>query len=93
MEQLGVKIVYRNKQQEPIYEKDYSLKEYTDMLRQEQLRLITDVEDLCYAANENNTKDEWDDDTWAAFCKIKHKLLDKAGEISRLPDVLIKIQE
>lgn len=55
------------------------------MLKADLLRLITDIEDLCYSVNGNRPKDEWSDETWSTFCKLKHKLLDKAGEISRLP--------
>jgi len=88
---LGVKVVYRNKEMEPVYTKTYSLKEYTDMLRTDLLRLVTDVEDLCYAANGNKDKEEWTDETFAAFNKIKHKLLDKAGDIGRLPENITEL--
>jgi len=57
-----------------------------EMVRADLLRLITDVEDLVYQANGNKPKNEWTDESWAAFCRIKHKLLDKAGDIGRLPD-------
>lgn len=83
---LGVKIVYRNKKLEPVYETTYSLRDYAEMIRTDILRLITDVEDVMYIANGNKPKEEWTDDSWIAFCKIKHKLLDKAGEIGRMPD-------
>lgn len=33
MKNIGVKVVYRNKDLEPIYERAYSLNEYTDMIR------------------------------------------------------------
>lgn len=63
------------------------------MVRADLLRLITDVEDLVYQANGNKPKDEWTDESWAAFCRIKHKLLDKAGDIGRLPDNLFEYTE
>ena len=88
---LGVQVVYRNRDMEPIYSKTYSLAEYTDMLRNDLLRLVTDVEDLCYAANGNKPKDEWSDATFSAFNKIKHKLLDKAGDIGRLPQNITEL--
>lgn len=78
-----VPVVYRNERQEPIYSKVYSLEEYTAMIRADLLRLISDVEDMAYEANDNKSKSEWSDSTWAAFCRIKHKQLDKAGEIGR----------
>lgn len=87
---LGVKVIYRNGQMEPVYEKEYSLRDYCDMLREDLLRLITDVEDMGYEANNGKKKEDWSDGTWSAFCKVKHKILDKAGDISRLPDNLIE---
>ena len=89
MEQnLGVKVVYRNNQMEAVYEKEYTLRDYCDMLREDLLRLITDVEDLAYRANDGKCKEEWSDSTWEIFGKIKHKILDKAGDIGRLPQNL-----
>lgn len=94
MKNIGVKVVYRNKDLEPIYERSYSLKEYTDMIRSDQLRLITDVEDMVYRANDNKPKTEWSSELWEDFCRIKHKLLDKAGDIGRLPEnVFLSNQE
>lgn len=90
---LGVKIVYRNEALKPVSEKVYLLREYTDMLRAELLRLIADIEDMAYQANDNKQKSEWSDESWAAFCKIKHKLLDKAGDVGRLPDNLVECEE
>ena len=81
-----VKIVYRNEKLEPVYEKRYGLDEYTEMLKFDLLRLITDVEDIIYECNDGRAKDEWTDSVWLKFCKVKHKILDKAGEISRLPE-------
>lgn len=89
----GVKVVYRNVQMDPVYEKTYTLEEYCEMLRGDLLRLITDVEDMAYEANGGKQKEEWTDSTWEAFCKIKHKILDKAGDISRLSDNLFEKQE
>lgn len=91
--QLGVQVIYRNKEMEPVYTKTYTLKEYTDMLRVDLLRLVTDVEELCYAVNGNKDKEEWSDETFDAFNKIKHKLLDKAGDIGRLPENITEIKK
>ena len=86
--ELGVRVVYRNREMEPTYSRVYTLSEYTEMLRVDLLRLVTDVEDLCFAANDNKPKEEWSDETFSAFSKIKHKLLDKAGDIGRIPENL-----
>ena len=90
--QLGVQVVYRNKDLDPVYSKTYTLQEYTDMLKTDLMRLITDVENLCYAVNDNKAKEEWNEDTFQAFLKIKHKLLDKAGEIKRIPENIVEIK-
>lgn len=73
---------------QPTYSKVYSLCEYTESLCSDLQHIISDVEDLCYAANQNKAREEWSDETFSAFCKIKHKLLDKAGEIRRIPENL-----
>ena len=88
-EKFGVKVIYRNEKLVPVCEKTYPLRDYTDMLKNDLLRLITDLEDVFYMVNDNKPKEEWSDSTWAAFSKLKHKILDKAGAISRLPDGLI----
>ena len=43
------------------------------MIRADLLRVITDVEDLVYLLNNSKPKNEWSDESWAAFCRIKHK--------------------
>lgn len=89
-EELNVRVVYRDGKMEPVYEKEYTLEEYTAMLRADLLRLITDIEDLVYRMNDNKPKCDWSDDSWSGFCKIKHKMLDKAGDIGRLPENISK---
>lgn len=91
--QLGVQITYRNKSLDPVCCKTYTLEEYTTMLKTDLLRLITDVENLCYAANDNKPKDDWDEGTFEAFLGIKHKLLDKAGEIARIPKNIVPMTD
>lgn len=93
MNNIGVKVTYRNEKLDPVYEKSYSLREYTEMIRADLLRLITDVEDMVYRMNGNKPKEEWSDESWEAFCRIKHKILDKAGDIGRLPDNVFECSE
>lgn len=45
---------------------------------------------MAYALNDNKPKSEWSNESWTAFCRIKHKLLDKAGEIDRLPQNIVE---
>ena len=85
MDELKVKVVYRDRDLNPTSEKTYLLRDYTDMLKMDILRAVADVEDLVYITNGNKPKDEW-----TAFQRIRHKLLDKAGSIGRLPNDIIQ---
>ena len=89
---LGVKVIYRNEKLEPVKEAACPLEDYLASMRVDILRVITDVEDALYAATGNAPKHAWNDKTWEAFCRIKHKLLDKAGEIGRLQDNLFEYE-
>lgn len=86
--ELRAKVTYRNRSMEPVYECDYPLKDYMDVLSMDMKKLISDVEDLVYQMNGNKAKDEWSEADLIAFNKIRSKLLDKAGEIGRLPDCI-----
>lgn len=48
---------------------------------------------MVYQANGNKPKEEWSDESWSTFCRIKHKLLDKAGDIGRLPENIFEYDE
>ena len=82
---ITVRITYRDKDLHPTYTKTYSLGEYADIIRADLQGLVGDVETLGYIANDNKPKEEWSDESFAVFSRVKHKLLDKAGEIGRLP--------
>ena len=84
-QEICVQIVYRDKDLQPTYVKNYSLGEYADSMRSDLQGLVGEVETLGYIANGNKPKEEWSDESFAVFSRIKHKLLDKAGEIGRLP--------
>lgn len=86
MEDLRVKVVYRDKNLEPTYQRTYLLKDYTDMIRMNLLRVISDVEDLVYITRSGQSKEDWSDDVWVRYQHIRHKLLDNAGSIGRLPE-------
>ena len=86
---LDVKITYRNAKLDPISTQIYPIEDYTAMLRNDLLRLITDIEDAFYIASGDKSREEWPDDVWSAYLRIKHKILDKAGDIGRLPRNII----
>ena len=88
MSDFIVKIEYKNKNMETVVEKEYDLISYTEMLHMELTRLIVDIEDAFYAFSENKQKDEWDPEMMERFKKIRHKMLDEANAIKRLPQNL-----
>ena len=91
---IGIRVTYKDKDLRPTYTKTYSLSEYTDMIRADILRLITDIENLCYVQNSGNDKSKWPEETLEEFNKIKHKMLDKAGDIGRIPqNIIIRTNE
>lgn len=90
---LNVKVTYRNSKLEPVSTQLYSLEDYTEMMRNDLLKIISDVEDSFYVACGNKHRDEWPDELWSSFARIKHKVLDKAGDIGRLPENLVKAGE
>ena len=89
IQDIGVRVTYKDKDLQPTYTKTYALSAYTGMLRTDLLRLITDIEDLCYSQNHGKDKSEWPEQTLESFNKIKHKILDKAGDIGRIPQNII----
>lgn len=83
---LWINVIYRNKRMEPVYEYNCPLSDYAEGLSIDIKRIVSDVEDLVYLANGNKPKEEWSEGELIAFNKIRAKLLDKAGEISRIQD-------
>lgn len=85
VQEINVRVTYRDKNLQPTYTKTYTLTEYAETMRSDLQGLVGEVETLGYIANGNKPKEEWSDESFAIFSRIKHKLLDKAGEIGRLP--------
>lgn len=85
---LKTKIVYKNRNMETVQVCEYPLQDYVDMVSLDLKKVITDVEDLIYMTNGNRPKNEWSEAEIILFNKIKHKILDKAGEVSRIPQSL-----
>lgn len=83
-QEILVRVTFRDKDLKPTYIKTYTLPEYAESMRVDLQSLVGEVETLGYIANKNKPKEEWSDESFALFTRIKHKLLDKAGEIGRL---------
>ena len=83
-----VKIEYKNKNLETVVEKEYDFVSYTEMINLELMRLIMEIEDAFYVFSGNKQKEEWTPDMQERFKKIRHKMLDQANAIKRLPQNL-----
>ena len=88
MNDLQVKIEYRNKNLETVVEKEYDFAQYTEMLNLELMRLLMEIEDGFYYCCDYKQKEEWPPAILERFKKIRHKMLDNANAIKRLPDNL-----
>ena len=88
MSDWTVKVEYKNKNLETVVEKEYDFISYTEMLNLELMRLIMEIEDAFYAFSGNKQKEEWDTEMKERFKKIRHKMLDQANAIKRLPQTL-----
>ena len=87
MSGFTVKIEYKNQNLETVIEKEYEFSQYTDLLNLELMRIIAETEDAFYHLT-GKQKDEWDNETKSRFQHIRHKLLDQANAIKRLPQTL-----
>ena len=87
MDDFKVNIEYKNKNLQTVNERIYGFQEYVNELQLNIKRVITDVEDAFYRM-QGKQKDEWDDEMKALFDKIRHKLLDQANAVQRLPSTL-----
>ena len=87
MSDFTVKIDYKNKNLETVIEKEYEFSQYTDLLNVELMRIIVEIEEAFYYLS-GKEKNDWDDETKARFQHIRHKMLDQANAIKRLPQTL-----
>ena len=85
---LKARVEYKNRNLETVQVCEYPFQDYVDMISLDLKKIITDVEDLIYMMNGNRPKNEWSEAEIILFNRIKHKILDKAGEVGRLPQCL-----
>lgn len=88
MSDFKVVIEYKNKDLETVVEKEYSLVDYTEMLNLELKRTLMDIEDAFYYFTGNKQKSDWSPEATEKFNKIRHKILDQANAVKRLPENL-----
>ena len=83
-----VLVEYRNRDMEKIGERRYDFQEYADLVALEIKRVILDVEDLLFRIEGQKPKNEWSNENTVDFMKIRHRLLDEANAVSRIPQQL-----
>jgi len=88
MSDFKVVIEYKNKNLETVVEKEYTLSDYTEMLSLELKRSLMDIEDAFYYFTGNKQKSDWSPEVVEKFNKIRHKILDQANAVKRLPENL-----
>ena len=88
MNDLTVKIEYKNRNMETVIEKEYLFTQYTDLIANELTSVITDVENAFYAFEHGEQRENWSEESVQRFKEIRHKLLDHANSIKRLPSTL-----
>lgn len=80
---MRVRIAYRDSNLDIVDTRDYDIDDYTALLATSIRGAIGDVESALYDVTQRE-KSEWDENTIRCFNRIKHKLLDSAGEVERL---------
>ena len=80
-----VTIQYKNKDLETVVEKEYDIITYTEMVEASLMRAISEIEAAFYTFSGNKRKEDWPEDLQESFKKIRHRLLDQANSIKRLP--------
>lgn len=88
MSDFKVNIEYKNKRLQTVNEKEYEFTQYTEMLQLELMRIIMDIEDAFYQLQGGLQKEDWTPEAQEMFQKIRHKMLDQANAIKRLPSTL-----
>lgn len=85
VEDYKVKITYRNRSLENVSQRVIPLTDYCKEQKQMLMRIIADVENAFYALQNYKSKSEWPEEAINAFQKIRHKILDSANNVERMP--------
>ena len=83
-----VLIEYKNRELERVGERSFYFSEYLDIVDLELKRILMDVEDAFYRFEGQQPKELWSKESVEEFQKIRHKILDQANAIKRLPETL-----
>ena len=88
MSDFKVKISYKNKDMETVVEKEYDFLDYTMLINLDLKKILGLIENAFVYLSDGKTKESWPKETTERFNEIRHKLLDQANAIRRLPETL-----
>lgn len=88
LDDYTVNIVYKNRSMENVSQRTCLFADYCQDQKLNLMHVITDVENAFYAMQGDKGKDEWSQEALDSFQRIRHKLLDSANSIVRLPQTL-----
>lgn len=85
-----VNITYKNRALEPVGERSYPFASYCAEQKFNITRTLIDIENVFYHFNNGRPKEMWEKEDQEYFHHIRHKLLDVANNIERLPQNLCR---
>ena len=88
MSDFKVKVSFKNKELETVVEKEYDFIDYTMLINLDLKRILKNIEDAFSYFNNGKPKEEWSKEVSEMFGAIRHKILDQANAIRRLPENL-----
>ena len=88
MSDFKVRISYKNKNMETVVEKEYDFIDYTMLINLDLKKILGLIEEAFVYMNEGKSKQEWPKEVLDRFNEIRHKTLDQANAVRRLPETL-----
>lgn len=88
MSDFKVKIPFKNQKLETVVEKEYDFLDYTMLINLDLKKILGLIEQAFSYFNEGKPKEEWSEEATKMFAEIRHKQLDQANAVRRLPETL-----
>lgn len=88
MSDFKVKIEYKNQDMETVVEKEFDFLDYTMLINLDLKKILGNIESAFSYFNDCKPKEEWSPESKKMFMEIRHKILDQANAIRRLPETL-----
>ena len=88
MSDFRVKVSFKNQELETVVEREYDFIDYTMLIDLDLKRVLKHIEDAFSYFNNGKPKEEWPQEAYDRFSYIRHKILDEANAVKRLPENL-----